>query len=353
MPGNREFDAELDRVASALGRVLRAQGASGEAKVDPHAWPPVSLVAERPSAELARPVDPESVRRAASRGRAFQLQHDEVRVAVRAAPPAPRREAEREAAPRAEPQPGDRPGSSPDILYHACTADQVEEYVRLGSVRLPSGRPVFLSDDESQAWRAAHRMDGAPRVLYVDTARQRRKRLHLQRNRRGLYVARQIPIPDVLNLRPDFAEQLSAGGIPVTRGPDGEPRMALIRVTRRSGVTWEVAKGKLEHGEPPEWAGVREVQEEMGVAVDFHVRGLVGLVRYGFLAPGGLPRLKTVFLYLLEPKSDMDGRFTPSEREGIKDVRWFTLDEACRVVTHSSLRPLMKRAKAMAEALPR
>ncbi len=339
MPGDRELDAELDRIASALGRVLRSDELGD---MDEQGFVRLHVVAQRLAAEFGREVDPELVRRTATRGRAFQLEGDAVRVASRGwkhQPP-----------PDGGPVPR-QPASSPDILYHACTADQVEAYVRDGAIRLSSGRPVFLSDDESQAWRAAHRMDGEPRVLYVDTARQRRKRLHLQRNRRGLFLARQVPLADVLNLRPDFAEQLSAGGIPVTRGPDGAHRMALIRVTRRSGVTWEVAKGKLEPGEPPEWAGVREVQEEMGVAVDFHVRGLVGLVRYGFLAPGGLPRLKTVFLYLLEPKSDMDGRFAPSEREGIKDVRWFTLDEACRVVTHSSLRPLMKKAKTMAEAL--
>lgn len=342
MPGGRDTDAELDRVASALGRVLRSDGLGA----DGQGFVPVGILAERLSVELGRAVDGDVVRRTASRGRAFQLEGDGVRVASRGwkgTPPAERAE------PRGVEK--DRGPATPDILYHACTASQIEEYLRQGAVRTPSGRPVFLSEDESQAWRAAHRMEGEPRVLYVDTARQRRRRLHLQRNRRGLFLARQIPLADVLNLRPDFAEQLSAGGIPVTRGPDGQPRMALIRVTRRSGVTWEVAKGKLEPGEPPEWAGIREVQEEMGVQVDFHVRGLVGLVRYGFLAPGGLPRLKTVFLYLLEPKSDMGGRFAPSEREGIKDVRWFTLDEACRVVTHSSLRPLMRRAKWMAEQL--
>jgi 8-oxo-dGTP pyrophosphatase MutT (NUDIX family) len=125
--------------------------------------------------------------------------------------------------------------------------------------------------------------------------------------------------------------------------------MALIRVSRRSGTTWEVAKGKLEPGEPPEWAGVREVQEEMGVDVEFDVRALIGLIRYGFLAPGGLPRLKTVYLYLLTPKGDMDGRFQPAASEGVRDVRWFTPEEACRVVTHTSLRPLMQRARELVE----
>jgi len=242
--------------------------------------------------------------------------------------------------------PRQRP-SSPDILYHACTDDQVAAYRSEGALRSADGRPVWLSSDEGQAWRAAHRMDGSPRVLFVDTARGRRRRLRVQRHRRnGLYMARSVNLGDVLNLQAGFAEQLSAGGLPVARGADGKARVALIRVTRRSGVTWEVAKGKLEPGEPPEWAGAREVQEEMGVECDFRVNELVGLVRYGFMAPGGLPRLKTIYLYLMEPIGKM-GEFCPSEREGIRDVKWFTPDEACEAVTHTSLVPMMRRARDM------
>jgi len=240
--------------------------------------------------------------------------------------------------------------SCPDILYHACTADQVDRYRAQGCLRAADKRPVWLSADEAQAWRTAHRMNGEPRVLYVDTARGRRRRLRLERHRRtGLYMARSLSLGDVLNMQPNFAEQLSAGGIPVSLGDDGDPRMALIRVTRRSGVTWEVAKGKLEPGEPPEWAGVREVREEMGIEVDFEVRELVGLVRYGFMAPGGLPRLKTIYLYLLDPHGEV-GAFHPSEREGIQDVRWFTPEEACEVVTHTSLVPVMRRARELVRA---
>ena len=29
------------------------------------------------------------------------------------------------------------------------------------------------------------------------------------------------------------------------------------------------------------------------------------------------------------------------------DVRWFELDDACRAVTHSSLRPIMVKARAL------
>ncbi len=313
---------EHDRIVQALSHVLSSRTVA----TDRRGFATVADAARAVGAALDVDLAPRELAQLARHHRRFDLRDDRVRTRLREGVQAP------------------------DILYHACTQAQIDKYRGQGAVRLPGGRPVFLSDDENQAWRAAHRMKGTPRVLYVDTARNRRRKLRLQRSRRsGLYLARSLSISDVLNLQPAFAEQLSAGGIPVTLGEDGRPRMALIRVTRRSGVTWEVAKGKLEPGEPPEWAGVREVQEEMGVDCDFEVRCLVGLVRYGFMAPGGLPRLKTIFLYLLDPRGDMAGQFRPSIREGIKDVRWFTPAEACAAVTHSSLRPVMQRARRLVE----
>lgn len=236
---------------------------------------------------------------------------------------------------------GPRP---PDILFHATTQAQVDRVVAEG--RLSYGRRrVFLSADEAAAWRAAHRLDGAPRVLVVDGLRARRSGASIGRHRtQGLFTADAIPARHILNLRPGYGPQWSAGGVPLRRFPDGELRMALIQVRRRSGVTWEVAKGKLEDGETPEMAAIREVQEEMGVDVDFRLIRHVGDVRYGFLAPGGAPRLKTIFLYLMEPMGPIEA-FAPSEREGIGAVKWFTPDEAVQAVTHASLAPVMRRAR--------
>lgn len=316
--------AERDRIVQTLSRVLRTRVVT----VDRRGFASIHEATQAICQELQLELEVGEVLRLVKRERRFDLRNDRVRTARQ----------------------DDRQPSAPDILYHACTQRQVDRYLAQGAVRVPGNRPVFLSDDEAQAWRVAHRLGGAPRVLYVDTARNRRRKLRLQRSRRsGLFMARALSIGDVLNLQPAFAEQRSAGGIPVRMGADGVPRMALIRVTRRSGVTWEVAKGKLEHGEPPEWAGVREVQEEMGVDCEFDVRCLVGLVRYGFMAPGGLPRLKTIYLYLLDPRGDMDGCFRPAHDEGIRDVKWFTPQEACDAVTHSSLRPVMRRAKELVQ----
>jgi 8-oxo-dGTP pyrophosphatase MutT (NUDIX family) len=188
-------------------------------------------------------------------------------------------------------------------------------------------------------------MHGEPAVLYIDAARARRHGVRFARNRRnGLWMAERIPAHDILNLQSGFDQQLSAGGFPVRIGPDGLPQLALVRVSRRNGATWEVAKGKLELGEPPELAAIREVREEMGLASDLRITRSLGTIRYGFLAPGGLPRLKIVYLYLMAPVGPMT-EFAPRSQEGISDVRWFGLDEAQDAITHVSLRPAVRLAR--------
>lgn len=244
-----------------------------------------------------------------------------------------------------------RAPSMPDILYHATSARLAEAARRAGVLKSPLGKPLFLSEHESSAWRAAHR-SGVPDpiVLYVDASRARRRGVRFRKNRRGgLYSVPSLAVGHVLNLQRDFAHQLSAGGVPARIDPDGEVRVALIRVTRRSGVTWEVAKGKMEPGEVPERAAVREVQEEMGVDCDLEVVHHLGDIRYGFVAPGGLHRLKTVYLYLMRPVGDMSC-FSPSSREGIGEVAWFTPEEAARAVTHTSLIPQILEVRRLLSA---
>ncbi len=240
----------------------------------------------------------------------------------------------------------------PDILYLAATRKRVEGWQSDGVLTGRLGRSLLLAENESAAWRAAHRLGGSAQVLYIDTSRAHRQGVRFQRNRRnGLFMAERVPVKVVLNLLPRFAEQLSAGGIPLQRDEDGRPLMALIKVARKSGVTWEVAKGKLEPGEPPEHAALREVREEMGVDVPMRVTRYVDTVRYGFLTPSGEPRLKSVFVYLMEPQGPVE-TFVPMTREGIGDVRWFAIAEACRAVTHSSLIPVMSQVRRILEQGP-
>jgi len=180
-----------------------------------------------------------------------------------------------------------------------------------------------------------------PMVLYIDVSRARRAGCRFSRNGQGLWQVDGVPFRHILNLCDGFAHQASAGGIPVYDGPDG-PELLLIRVLRRHNATWEVAKGKLEPGETPPEAAIREVQEEIGRALTLEIERGLGAIRYGFFTPDGSPRLKTLHMFLMRtPERVVD--FTPAEGESIVDVGWFTPQEAARATSHRSLRPLMKR----------
>jgi RNA:NAD 2'-phosphotransferase (TPT1/KptA family)/8-oxo-dGTP pyrophosphatase MutT (NUDIX family) len=322
-------DLDPKRLKDTLHHLLNAAGEPGrEVNPDDEGWYAIDEVCSAASVMLDGQVVVSHLHWIGRRGLRLEIVGARVRLLVRR--------------PR-------RPPQVPDILFHATTSEILAETSQQGVLVPGKRKRLMLSADEAQAWRVSHRMPGEPIVLYIDTLRARRQGARFFRNRNnGLYSAQTLPLRHVMNLRPDFARQLSSGGIPVRRDPDGTIRMALIEVERRSGVTWEVAKGKLELGETPEAAAVREVREEMGVDVEFDLLRFVGHVRYGFLAPGGLPRLKTIYLYLMQPRGPMED-FEPSRREGIGDVQWFTPEEAVCAVTHSSLQPLMRRAKDLVE----
>lgn len=315
-------DLDVRALTEALTRILRAPGHRTALTPDREGWVAIEQVCAIAARDLAIQLHATQVQRVGQRVERFEVSGARIRILARRRPRV----------------------LQPDILFHATTASGVTRAARQGRLMGHQGR-VFLSSDEAQAWRAAHRLRGSPRVVTVDALRARRRGVRIRRNRsNGLYVADPIPAEHLLSLHPGFDEQLSAGGIPIRRFEDGKLRMALVEVQRRSGTTWEVAKGKLEEGETPEACGLREVQEEMGFEAPLQILRLAGHVRYGFLAPGGLPRLKTIFLYVMQLHGPVPS-FAPSEREGIRRVGWFTPEEAVEAVTHSSLLPVMRRAR--------
>lgn len=232
-------------------------------------------------------------------------------------------------------------GGGPELLFHAASRLRVDEYQAQGAIGSGNGVGIHLSRSETAAWRVGHRTFLDPIVLIVDAVRARRDGVHFARAREGLYTATEVPIRHVLNLREGFAEQASAGGF-VVEWSTGVPRIALIRVTRRHGATWEVAKGKLEPGESPSAAAVREVQEEMGFVAEMTEVRQVGAVRYGFYTREGAPRVKTISIFVMEVPGP-GGGFTPAAAEGIEEARWFEISEALSVLSHPSLRATLGR----------
>ena len=232
-------------------------------------------------------------------------------------------------------------GRLPDILYHACDVTRAQNAREAGVLTLSDGRKLYMSKSESQAWQESHRGKEDPVVLYIDASRAKQSGTKFRLNSRGLWQAASIPTKHVLNLRDGFGHQYSAGGFPVFYGPDG-PEIALIKVRRRFGTTWEIAKGKLETGENPVQCAMREIQEEMGAAMTMTLEHDFGFVRYGFMTPERTPRLKTMYVYQFRCAERVD-TFAPASGESVVDVGWFSPRAADRVVTHRSLRPLVRR----------
>ena len=342
---------DLLRLVRTLTNLLQQRPPPPELIPDPSGGWLLDDVARALAASIRKPVSPDDVRRAVDAGppgrfavNGARLVHRRAEPATSATQPLPARSrdprAGRTPTPPKPPRGTPTGPAGPDILYHATSRERVTHVRERGGLFAGTQGPVHLSRTEAHAWRVAHRQWEDPLVLYVDAARARREGLRVERTRSGHYAAERIPVRHVLNLREGFAEQASAGGF-LVEWQAGAPRVALIRVGRRGGATWEVAKGKLEPGETPAAAAAREVREEMGITCGVRVSAEVGSIRYGFSTPDGSPRLKTIYLYVLE--ADGPCEFSPASGEGIDAVRWFALQDALDALAHPSLRSAIGR----------
>ncbi len=306
------------RLSKTIGFLLRQLPLPAGLEADDAGWFDAGCIARVVSRTIHRPVRADDVVGSVRRCAAGRLEVESGRIRLVSSTPTP------------------ADAGGPDLLYHASSRAQMAVFEGEGRVFSANQAGIHLSRTEGQAWRVAHRAWEDPVVLYVDAARARREGLVFSRTRAGLFTAPYVPVRHVLNMRDGFAEQASAGGFLVD-WTSGLPRIALIRVTRRHGATWEVAKGKMEAGEAPPVAACREVKEEMGIAANVVTTVALGTVQYGFYTREGEPRLKTIYLYMLEAEGPV-AEFTPAEDEGIDAVRWFSVAEAIDALAHPSLR---------------
>jgi 8-oxo-dGTP pyrophosphatase MutT (NUDIX family) len=131
--------------------------------------------------------------------------------------------------------------------------------------------------------------------------------------------------------RPGGAGQATiraAGGIVWRPGPGGLPEVALIH--RPEQDDWTLPKGKLDHGETPEKAALREVEEETGIRCRItRAAGCTAYVdRHG--------RDKIVCYWIMRP---LAGRFVPTQE--VDRLRWATIDEALGVLSYPIDRALL------------
>jgi 8-oxo-(d)GTP phosphatase len=126
-----------------------------------------------------------------------------------------------------------------------------------------------------------------------------------------------------------LAERLvpAAGGAVWRSGPDGAVETALVH--RPKYDDWSLPKGKLDRGEHPLPAAVREVAEETGLAVVVGRRG--PQTRYP--VPEGTKR---VDYWLMQA---VGGVFEPNDE--VDELRWLPVDEATALVSHDHDRAVL------------
>lgn len=103
---------------------------------------------------------------------------------------------------------------------------------------------------------------------------------------------------------------------------------------KRNGL-WDIPKGKIEKGELPEKAAVREIEEECGINNPIIEDEL--LITYHTYLYKGRPTIKKTFWYSLSYSGSKN--LKPQEEEGITKVKWFKFDniEKIRSKTYLSI----------------
>lgn len=127
---------------------------------------------------------------------------------------------------------------------------------------------------------------------------------------------------------------LEAAGGYVT-GPDGR----LLVFHRRQ--SWDMPKGKIDPGETPEQAALREVQEETGLK-NLHLDGFLTHTWHTYTQKGERI-LKRTWWYRMHTA---DTAVTPQTEEDIEEIRWVEPAAwlASRPVVYASIRDVIETA---------
>ena len=107
---------------------------------------------------------------------------------------------------------------------------------------------------------------------------------------------------------------------------------------------WDLPKGKIDEGETPEEAAVREVKEETGLKQVKIIQPLPSTWHIYFSeynVPGSKPVLKETKWFLMETHAGQ--KLLPEKGEGITDLRWFEKNELDFVIpnTFENLKALL------------
>lgn len=127
----------------------------------------------------------------------------------------------------------------------------------------------------------------------------------------GLYFNSENPLESLHLFFKNFRWIEAAGG--VVKNSSDHKFLFIFR----NGL-WDIPKGKIEHGETPEVAAVREIQEECGLQHIVISKSLTPTYHV-YHAYGDYWIKKTHWFYLETNEIEL----TPQTEEGITEVKWF------------------------------
>ena len=135
--------------------------------------------------------------------------------------------------------------------------------------------------------------------------------------------------------------QVSAGGVAFRRR-GRRVEVALISVG--DAPRWQLPKGLIARGEAEGEAAMREVREEAGVETE--LLGLIERIEYWYYSTERGRRVrfhKYVYFYLLRYKS---GDVSQHDDE-VTEARWVAIEEAREMLTFSTEKRVVERAREM------
>jgi 8-oxo-dGTP pyrophosphatase MutT (NUDIX family) len=137
--------------------------------------------------------------------------------------------------------------------------------------------------------------------------------------------------------------EVSAGGVIYRQV---EEALEVCLIATQGGKTWQLPKGIIEDGEPPEETALREVSEETGLQGDIVAN--LGKIEYWYVdtytGPDPIRVSKRVYFYLLR----CTGGSTEDHDDEVEQARWFPLEQAPRRLSFENERKVVRKA---AEAL--
>ena len=120
--------------------------------------------------------------------------------------------------------------------------------------------------------------------------------------------------------------------------PNG-PEWLLIRDHKDR---WSIAKGKIESEETPEQAAVREITEETRLKTML-IRSKLDKIYFFYRLKSKLIFM-TTWVFLIEALQGDEPIGVEEDKYWITGARWFSIEEARKVVEHKDLRVLLEVA---------